>query len=77
MALSYKARKRWAFFILLVGLPLYVVLVVGLMGLYYDAFEQPPIVVEFILYIILGIAWVFPFRALFRGTAKPDPDGEE
>lgn len=77
MALSYKARKRWSFVILLVGLPLYIVLVVGAMGLFYDHFGQPPVAVEFVLYIVLGIAWVFPFRALFRGTAKPDPEAEE
>lgn len=77
MALTYKARKRWAFLILLVGLPLYVILVVGLMGLFYDRFGQPPLLVEFVLYIILGVVWVFPFRSIFRGTAKPDPDAGE
>ncbi len=32
MALSYKARRRWALVILLVGLPLYVVVAVTLVG---------------------------------------------
>lgn len=76
MALSYKARKRWSFAILLIGLPLYVVFVVGVMGLIYDRFGQLPILVEFVLYIVLGIAWVFPFKGLFRGTAKPDPEAD-
>lgn len=74
MALAYKTRKRLSFLILLVGLPLYVVLVVGVMGLVYDRFGQLPLLVEFALYIVLGIAWVFPFKAIFRGVGKPDPD---
>ena len=31
MALSYRARRRWAFVILLVGLPLYIVVAVTIM----------------------------------------------
>jgi len=34
MALSYKARRRWALVILLIGLPLYVVVAVNLVGLF-------------------------------------------
>ena len=74
MALSYKARRRLAFLILLVGMPLYVVLVVGVMGLVYDRFGQLPILLEFVLYIVLGVAWVFPFRVIFRGVGRADPD---
>ena len=33
MALSYKARRRWALVILLVGMPLYVIVAVNLVGL--------------------------------------------
>ena len=36
MALSYKARRRWALVILLVGLPIYVVAAVTLVGLATD-----------------------------------------
>ena len=32
MALSYKARRRWALVILLVGLPVYIVAAVTLFG---------------------------------------------
>ena len=34
MALSYKARRRWSLVILLIGLPLYVVVAVGVIGLF-------------------------------------------
>ncbi|MEM9796091.1 MAG: DUF2842 domain-containing protein [Pseudomonadota bacterium] len=74
MALSYRARRRLAFFILIVGLPLYIGFVVGVMGLIYDRFGQPPLLVEFGIYVVLGIAWVFPFKAIFRGVAQPDPE---
>jgi hypothetical protein len=70
MALSLKARKRWALVILLVGMPLYVVAAVNLI----DLFERPPILVELAVYVALGIVWILPFRFIFRGVAQPDPD---
>ena len=70
--MKYKTRKRLAFLILLVGMPLYVVLAVNVVGWMDRA--RIPVAVEFVMYAVLGIAWVFPFRAIFRGTAKPDPD---
>ena len=33
MALSYKSRRRWSLFILVIGLPLYVVIAVNLVDL--------------------------------------------
>jgi hypothetical protein len=70
MALSYKARRRWALFILLVGMPLYVVIAVNLV----DLFERPSIPVELAIYVGLGILWILPFRFVFRGIGQPDPD---
>lgn len=71
MALSYKARRRWALVILLVGLPVYVVAAITVIGL----FDRPHVLVEMLIYIVLGILWALPFRAVFRGIGKPDPDG--
>ncbi len=70
MALSYKARKRWALMILLVGMPLYVVVAVNVI----DLFERPSILVELGVYVILGFLWALPFRFIFRGIGQPDPD---
>ena len=70
MALSYKARKRWALVILLVGMPLYIVAAVNLV----DLFERPSILVELAVYVGLGILWILPFRFIFLGVAQPDPD---
>lgn len=72
--MTYKARKRLALFILLVGLPVYLGLVVGGMGLVYDRFGQPPLLVELLIYVTLGIACVFPLKRVFKGLGQPDPD---
>lgn len=72
MALSYKARRRWSLVILLVGLPLYIVLAVTLVGL----FDRPPFLVELVIYVGLGFLWALPFRFVFRGVGQADPDAE-
>jgi hypothetical protein len=73
MALGYKARRRWALVILLVGLPLYVVAAVTLVGL----IERPSMLVELTIYVVLGFLWALPFRFIFRGIGQPDPDAEK
>ena len=70
MALSYKARRRWSLVILLIGLPLYVVLAVGVIGL----FNRPPIWLELLIYVSLGVLWALPFKFIFRGIGQADPD---
>lgn len=70
MALSYKARRRLSLLILLVGLPLYIVAAVSLIAL----FDQPPFLIELAIYIVLGIVWALPFKAVFKGVGKADPD---
>ena len=73
MALSYKARRRWALVILLVGLPLYVVAAVNVV----DLFERPSFLVELAVYVALGFLWALPFRFIFRGIGQADPDTEK
>ena len=70
MALGYKARRRWALVILLIGLPLYVVAAVTLVGL----IERPSFLVELLVYVGLGFLWALPFRFIFRGIGQADPD---
>lgn len=72
MALSYKARRRWSLVILLVGLPAYIVACVTVLNL----LERPPLAVEVLVYVALGVVWALPFRFVFRGIGKPDPDQE-
>ena len=70
MAMSHKARKRWSLVILLVGLPAYIVVAVTVLNL----LGRPPFAVELLVYIVLGIVWALPFRAVFRGIGQPDPN---
>ena len=70
MALSYKARRRWSLVILLIGLPLYVVVAVGVIGL----FNRPPIWLELLIYVSLGVLLALPFKFIFRGIGQADPD---
>ncbi|MCA8883329.1 MAG: DUF2842 domain-containing protein [Rhodobacteraceae bacterium] len=70
MALSYKARRRWSLVILLVGLPVYIVACVTVK----DWFDRPSILLDLVIYVALGLLWAMPFRFVFRGIGKPDPD---
>jgi len=71
--LGYKARKRWSLVILLVGLPVYIVAVVTVLNL----LGHPPFLVELLVYVVLGVAWVLPFKAVFRGVGQADPDEDK
>lgn len=73
MALGYKARRRWALLILLVGLPLYVVAAVTVVGW----IERPSVLIELAIYLGLGFLWAMPFRFVFRGIGQPDPDAPD
>ena len=73
MALSYKARRRWSLVILLIGMPAYIVAAVTVV----NWFDRPPFWLELVIYVALGIVWALPFRAVFRGIGKPDPDAKK
>ena len=70
MALSYKARRRWSLFILLVGMPVYVVVVLNLMV----SIERLPFLLELLAYVALGVIWILPFKFVFLGVGQADPD---
>ena len=70
MALSGKAKRRWSLAILLLGLPVYIVVasyIVTWLG-------RPSVLVELVVYVALGIVWALPFRTVFRGVGRADPD---
>ena len=73
MQLSYKARRRWSLVILLIGLPVYIVAAVTLVNL----FDRPPLLVELLVYVVLGFLWILPFRFVFIGVGRDDPDAED
>jgi hypothetical protein len=72
MTLSWKARRRWALFILVVAVPAYIVAAVSLLAL----FDRPPFLVELGVYLALGIVWTFPLKFVFRGISQPEPEEE-
>lgn len=73
MALSYKARKRWSLVILLVGLPAYIVACITVI----NWLDRPSLLVELLVYVVLGILWALPFKFVFKGIGQPDPDAEK
>jgi Protein of unknown function (DUF2842) len=71
--LSYKARRRWTLVILLVGLPIYIVAVITVL----NWLGQPSFLVELLVYVVLGFAWIAPFKSVFRGVGQVDPDEDK
>ena len=70
--LGYRMRKRLALLILVIGLPLYIGLVWGIMG----AMNRPPIWAELLIYVALGIVWALPFKFIFKGVGQADPGAD-
>lgn len=68
--MTYRMRKILCAVVLLVGLPLYIVVATTLVGL----FDRPHVALELAIYVALGFVWALPFRGLFRGIGRPDPD---
>lgn len=73
MALSYKSRRRLSLVLLLVWLPLYIVVAVTILAF----MPTPPKWLELVIYIVLGILWALPFKAVFKGIGREDPDNRE
>lgn len=70
MQLSYKARRRLALLILLVGLPLYIIVSVTVI----NWLERPSLWVELLVYVVLGVFWALPLKFVFKGIGQADPD---
>lgn len=68
--MTYRTRRRLSLVVLVIGLPLYIVAAVWLV----DQFERPSILVELAVYVGLGVVWALPFRAVFLGVGRADPD---
>ena len=63
---SYRLKKFLAILVLLLWLPFYIVLVLNILAL----FERPSLVVELLVYVIAGVLWALPFKALFKGVGQ-------
>ena len=66
--MSYKLKRRLSLFLLIVGLPLYVILIVNLIS----SFDRPNFLVELLIYLFSGIVWALPLRSVFRGVGQAE-----
>ena len=73
MNINYKNRRRISLFLLLVGLPVYVIVAINILAF----FERPSILLEVIIYLSLGIIWALPFKFIFKGIGQADPEQNE
>ena len=73
MNINYKNRRRISLFLLLVGLPVYVIVAINILAF----FERPSIFLEVIIYLSLGIIWALPFKFIFKGIGQADPEQTE
>lgn len=71
--LSWKTRRRLSLLILLVGLPAYIVIAVTVV----NWLERPSVLVELAVYIGLGVLWVLPLKAVFKGIGQADPNDRQ
>ena len=65
---SYRLKRLFALLVLLLWLPLYIVLVLNLLTF----FERPNLFIELLMYIIVGVFWAWPFKAIFKGIGQPN-----
>jgi len=72
--MTYKARKRLALFILVVGLPIYMIVAATVTSRMMNAEVRFPMPIEFFIYVLLGIGWAFPLKWVFKGIGQVDPD---
>ena len=68
--MTYRTRRILSLLLLLVGLPAYIVVAVTVVGW----FDRPPFVLEVAIYVVLGFLWALPFKAVFRGVGREEPD---
>lgn len=73
MNINYKNRRRISLFLLLVGLPVYVIVAINILAF----FERPSILLEVIIYLSLGIIWALPFKFIFKGIGQANPEQTE
>ncbi|MFL2802342.1 MAG: DUF2842 domain-containing protein [Paracoccaceae bacterium] len=64
--INKKLRKKIAYLVLFVFLPLYIILAVTII----NYVGRMNIWIEFITYVLLGIIWIYPFKFVFKGLAS-------
>jgi hypothetical protein len=70
----HRTRRRVALWILLVGLPVYIVAAVSFVNWLDRTWGRLPLWAEVPLYAFLAIAWALPLKPVFRGVGQSDTD---
>ena len=68
--MSYKLKRRLSLLILVVGLPVYIILILNLIS----SFDRPNFVVELLIYLLSGVVWAFPLKSVFRGVGQAEEE---
>ena len=68
--MSYRLKRRLSLLILVVGLPVYIILIVNLIS----SFDRPNFVVELLIYLLSGVVWAFPLKSVFRGVGQAEEE---
>ena len=68
--MSYKLKRLLSLLVLVVGLPVYIILIVNLIA----SFDRPNFIVELFIYLLSGIVWAFPLKSVFRGVGQAEED---
>ncbi|WP_299358439.1 DUF2842 domain-containing protein [uncultured Paracoccus sp.] len=68
--MDQRSRKRWALFLLLVWLPVYLGLAWWALNWIHDRWGRLPIWAEVPIYVVAAFLWAVPFRGIFRGTGR-------
>ena len=68
--MSYKLKRRLSLLVLVVGLPVYIILIVNLIA----SFDRPNFIVELFIYLLSGIVWAFPLKSVFRGVGQAEEE---
>ena len=68
--MTYRTKRILSLLLLLVGLPVYIVVATTVVGW----FDRPHIVLEIAIYVGLGFLWALPFKKVFSGVGREDPD---
>ena len=68
--MSYKLKRRLSLLVLVVGLPVYIILIVNLIA----SFDRPNFIVELFIYLLSGIVWSFPLKSVFWGVGQAEED---
>ncbi len=67
--MTYRTKRILSLLVLLVGLPVYIVVAITVVGW----FGRPHILLEVAVYLGLGFLWALPFKAVFKGVGREDP----